>query len=643
MKALRLAAHRLVGRQSACLAPQRARATVVLLLAAQFVAGHAQETTLAPPTASIREARWTTGGRLLKLGEAIEFTFQLPGGVAAEDVEIYPRYLERAAPGKAFVAGGSLDWVRHLKGERIKLPFKQGRVAVAYRPVKPGNYLAHWRAGQEDLWRYFAVVEDDSMVLSFSTFNDAAPEPTWHATGIPLDYRLPVEQFEPTNAIAQKLLGYNRRYGELVVPQLPDAPKLTTTERVKLYGDQLQRARTLLADPTDTRSAWLVARHDLEPGYTETLERLGVNDHCGLQEANCRPWLGMPEFPYFASPVDCRKANQGENAPVVAHQWDFCGGFHFLGPVAWHYAASEGRFNVALSCLREGMDELRNAARLSGHPIMITPLYDGVIANPGFPNRWFNEGWAARPMQEFVNRYQALFAFDFTRQYKLVFARSVDIVDYYRRHYRVTPRTVFVSKTPHILYDAYWIGYWFNYGVVITPERIPWFTSLPTVRTLRNRAVVPEHQFALPFKDPLSCEYILVEDQKRSIRFERECPNPIWWFDYTHQERGPEGSRSDPTDTPPVEVMRSQSYAAKKGLTIKLKMQTQVSFPDYAIALWNVPVSDTARGPAIQTNAKEFLLVRNTAGERHLVLYFDLRPNAEITVALANPTAPEWK
>ena len=588
-------------------------------------------------------AQWTTTSRLLKLGEEITFTFQLPSGVTADDVVVYPQYLERANPGKTFVAGGGLGWVRRLRSERIKLRFADGRASVGYRPAKAGNYLAHWRAGEEDFWRYFAVVADDSIVLSFATFNDLTAEPTWHATGIPLDYRLPVEQFEPTNALAQKLLGYNRLHGDLVVPEFPDTPKLTTDERVKLYGDGLRRVRALLPDPTDTRSARLVARHDLEPGYTDTLARLGVNDHCGLQEANCKPWLGMPEFPYFASPVDCRKVNQAERAPVVAHQWDFCGGFHFLGPVGWHYAASEGRFDVALKCLRDGMDELRNSAGLSGHPVMITPLYDGVIPNPGFPNRWFNEGWAGAPMQEFVNRYQALFAFEFTRQYKLVFARSVDIVDYYRRHYRVTPRTVFSSKTPHVLYDAYWIGYWFNYGVVITPDKIPWFTSLPMVRQLRNRAVLPEHQPYIPFKDPLSCEYILIENQQRSIRFERECPNPIWWNDYTRQERGPDGSRIASTDTPPVDILRSQSYDAKEGLTIKLQMQTQGSFPDYAIALWNVPIGNGARPPAIMTNAREHLLVRHNCGEAHLVLWFDLKPGAEISVVLPQPKAKRWE
>ena len=616
------------------------RCVISLAAATLATAGHDM---VAVPNAAGRDpVQWTTSSRLLKLGEEITFNFELPICVAAPDLVIYPRYLERANPGKSFVPGGNLDWLRKLTGETLKLDFVTGRASATYRPKRPGNYLAHWWVGAEDFGRYFSVVEDDSIVLSFSTFNDLTAEPTFHATGIPLDYRLPADQFDATNALAQKLLAYNRQFGELIVPELPDTPTQTMEARVKRYGDALKKVRALLPDPLDTRSARLVARHDLDPGYTEALRQLGVNDHCGLQEANCRPWLGMPEFPYFSSPVDCRKVNQAANGSVVAHQWDFCGGFHFLGPVGWHYAASEGRFEVSLKCLRAGMDELRNAARLSGHPAMITPLYDGVIANPGYPNRFFNYGWAAKPMQEFVRRYQELFAFEFTKQYKLVFARSIDIADYYRRHFRTTPRTVFVSKTTHCLYDSYWIGYWFNYGVVLTPEKIPWDTSLPMVRQLRNRALVPEHQFALPFKDPLSCEYILIEDQRRSIRFERECPNPIWWFDYTRQEHGPEGSRIDPTDTPAVHIQRAQHYDPKTGLTLKLTMRTSGSFPNYAIALWNVPVRDTGRSPAITTNAKENQLVRNDVGESHLVLWFDLKPDAEISVVIPNPKAKRW-
>jgi hypothetical protein len=40
----------------------------------------------------------------------------------------------------------------------------------------------------------------------------------------------------------------------------------------------------------------------------------------------------------------------------------------------------------------------------------------------------------------------------------------------------------------------------------------------------------------------------------------------------------------------------------------------------------------------IETNASEFVLAKNTDGEYHLVLFFDLRPGVEIRVSI--PKAP---
>ena len=119
------------------------------------------------------------------------------------------------------------------------------------------------------------------------------------------------------------------------------------------------------------------------------------------------------------------------------------------------------------------------------------------------------------------------------------------------------------------------------------------------------------------FKDPLSHEYILVEDKMRSIRFERESPNPIWWFDYTLQERGPLGSAITHVETPDVDIVRSQS--SENGVTtIRLRMRTTATFPDYAIALWGLPGEFNGDPSRIETTAKEFIRAKNTDGEFHL-------------------------
>ena len=166
------------------------------------------------------------------------------------------------------------------------------------------------------------------------------------------------------------------------------------------------RAREFFSDPQEVRSARVEMHHELDPGYTDTLSALGVNEHCGMWEANAKPWLGMPEFPYFASSTDCRKSRQEPGGAVVAHQWDFCGGWHFFGPVSWHYKAARGDWAASERCLRLALDEFRELARMSGHPAFVTPLYDG-LAGPGYPNPSFQ--YAQRDPRTFQGEVEDAF------------------------------------------------------------------------------------------------------------------------------------------------------------------------------------------------------------------------------------------
>lgn len=586
---------------------------------------------------------WTTSCRLLKPGESLECAFRLSPGEVNGGVRIYPRYLEQAAPGAGFAPEGGLDWLADLPAEEVPLDFVDGQAALTYTPRQAGSYLAEWCVGSERWYRYFAAIDDSYTVLSFSTFFGLDPEPTFHGLGIPLDYRLPAARFTPDDPVGRKLLDYNRRYGELVVPELPDLPDATHAERVRIYGAGLAQARALLPDPRDHRSIRVCMHHDADPGYPRAFAELGVVDHCGLWEANCRPWLGMPEFLYYAAPDDCRKVYQARGGAVVAHQWDFCGSFHFLGPLDWHYGASEGRFELAERCLRDGLDEFRNAAEMSGHPIFVTPLYGGPEKSWGDnPNPAFHAGDDRRGAPAFCEHYLRFIGFDMPKDYRVAFTRSIDMVDYFRRNFAETPRTVFACKTRHPLYDAWWQGALNNYGVVAAAERIPWSTRISTVQRMRETAVLPEKQALLPMKDALSCEYILIEDRERQVRFERECPNPIWWFDYTRETGGDRGSRIEPVETPDVMIVRSQRYSPESGLSITLTMKTDAAFPGYAIALWGVPLDGAAPPEDIHTTARSCTLVRNTDGETHMVLYFDLDPDLELQVLLRRPTADRW-
>jgi hypothetical protein len=590
------------------------------------------------------QPQWATGSRLLKRGETIEFHFYLPNGITAGNLTIFPRYLELAQPGNDFEPGGRLSWLGDLPAETIELAFIDGRVSTNYTPTKAGNYLARWRAGEALLYRYFSVIEDDWTVLRFSTFSFLESEPTLHGTGIPLDYRLAAAQFDPDDPLFQKLLDYHRHYGDNLVPVLPDMPPsypAAPEQRTNLYSFLLAKARSALPFPNDIRSARVEMNHEVDPGYTEVLAQLGINDHCGLQEANAKPWLGMPEFPYFSSLTDCRKANQDASGPVVAHQWDFCGGWHFLGPVSWHYKVSEGDWSLTEECLHEGLEELENLTAFSNHPAFATPLYDGIL-DLKYPNPHFQcildesdadcEADQDRAMSRFVRRYQYFMAFDAPKKYKVVYARSIDIADYYRRHFPVTPRTIFVSKTDHVMYDMWWLCHWGNDRILVPRERIPAATRISSLMSQRRASRY--------FKDPLSYEYILVEDQYRSIRFERECLNPIWWFDYTQQQPSPRGSTISHTETPDVEVLPSAWAHTDQGLMRTLKIVTQATFPNYAIALWDLPAEFCADAANIQTNAKDCVMVWNRDGECHLVLFFDLKPDLQLQVSVALTKPP---
>ena len=575
---------------------------------------------------------WTTSSRLLKLGESVAFKFRLPPGVVGGGLKIYPRYLEQASPGAAFQPGGDLKWLESLPCEQPPLTFVGGQAAMTYWPKSTGNYIAHWRAGAEDYYRYFSVIGDTYIVLSFATFGGMDPKPTFHGTGIPLDYRYPIAQFSTDDAVCRKLLTYNRVFGDMVVPAIPDRPGGTHSDRVRAYGEGMGKARALLPDPLDHRSIWVEMRHNEDPGYPRAFAEIGVNDHCGLLEANCMPWLGMPEFLYYASQGDCRKVNQEVGGQVVSHQWDFCGSFHFLGPVDWHYAASEGRFDRTERCMTDGLNEFKNLTEMNGRPAFVTPLYGGSEKSwADNPNPLFYAGDHHRGLEPFIERYQRFVAFELPKQYQLVFTRSIDMVDYYRRHFKATPTTVFSSKTKHPLYDVWWLSSLNNHGVLTTPERIPWSTRLSSARKTRYD------------KDPLSCEYIRIEDQTRQIRFERGFPNPTWWFDYTRERRNDKGSLIDAVDTPDVMIVRSQSFSQATGLTIKLIMKTEAVFPGYAIALWGLPIDYRTSPEDIATTAQSYTLVKNVDGETHMILYFDLKPGAEVQVVLRKPKTDRWE
>lgn len=332
-----------------------------------------------PPSGMLNLPQITTGSRLLKLRESMQFALFLPAGTDPGELKIFPRYLEQA-PSGLDCAPANPTWLDGLPSQTIALTFTSGRANVTYTPTSAGNYLARWRVGGESFYRYFSVITDDYVVVRFAGYPDVN-QWTLHGTGIPVDLPLPVERFNVGDQLYSNFLNYHRYYGDTVVPQFPDTPTLTQDQRVQQYGAELTRIRSLLPDGNDLGEARIEMWHAYDPGYTQTMATLGFVSHFGLQMANAGSWLGMPEFPYFASPNDIRKVNQGEGG-IVCHQWDFCGGWHFLGPQTWHELISLNNWDLAVKCLREGVKEAKNLAENSGHFAYLGPIYDG---NPLVP------------------------------------------------------------------------------------------------------------------------------------------------------------------------------------------------------------------------------------------------------------------
>jgi len=85
---------------------------------------------------------------------------------------------------------------------------------------------------------------------------------------------------------------------------------------------------------------------------------------------------------------------------------------------------------------------------------------------------------------------------------------------------------------------------------------------------------------------------------------------------------------------PVVAVVGSPWHRESNSVSIKLKILTKAEFPDYVMGLWNMPDGFSPERFRIETDAKEFLLAKNTDGEFHLILFFALQPNAELHITL---------
>jgi hypothetical protein len=572
--------------------------------------------------------------RLISLGESIAITLYLPQGMEKGLLQVYPRFLENSGLQPVDAVPDSLAaWIGTCESRSISFETDAaGFAELSYQPDLTGNFLIRWQTDGGDLFRYFSVITPDFTVATFSTFFEADPQPSFHSFGIPVDYKLPAAQFAADDPLCQKLARYHREFGDLVVMNCPDSPEIGVDERAGVIGSAIETAKHFIPDENDFRSIRIDMQHFIDYGYTQSLKKLGVVDHCGLWEANALYWLGMPEFFYYASDNDCRKTSQAEKGSILTHQWDFCPGFHFPGPVTWHYRTAHGDWEKTEHCLRQALQEAENCAAMSGHPAFITPLYEGVTPNQGFeePN---DPHYLDGRLEQFILRFQKFYACQAVRDFKLVFSRSIDIADYYLRHWAVTPRTLFSTLSDHIDYDNWWQCIWTNERIPAARARLPWLTRPSSVMAHREKTTFGKFfDTGIPLKDSLSYEFLIVEDQKRSLRFERECPHPLWWFDYTDPapfySKGTKVYRVAPDADIVKRITRENGE-----VIVSLSITSPCEIDDYTITVWDVPASVYQNNEVRFEGARECLVAWNTAREYHLVIRFDLKKECSIRIS----------
>jgi hypothetical protein len=59
--------------------------------------------------------------------------------------------------------------------------------------------------------------------------------------------------------------------------------------------------------------------------------------------------------------------------------------------------------------------------------------------------------------------------------------------------------------------------------------------------------------------------------------------------------------------------------------------------------LWGLPIDYTTPAEDISTTAQSYTLAKNVDGETHMILHYDLKPDAEVWVVLRKPKAEHWE
>lgn len=561
--------------------------------------------------------------RLTDVGERIRFTLTGDASMSSDmDFAIFPRYLEECDPDQARRSCVPLAWLDGNPSIPLEPTFHDCYAELEYTPERPGNYIARVRFGEKTFYRYFAAVDEQYLVYrmeGYGTLRLKEHVAGMRNGGFPIDWVIPTDEdrlqpaLEHGNGDLEQLLVYQDVFADLLMPGFYGAKSLVENQGIRALrehlGDVVERMRKAGIRVDRAVNDWTAL-----PSAVEEYARAGFDVVDGIIPEG-ETHRGAPWFPYWMADREFLSPAEGPSQ-TLGMIMDFCAGFHFHGPPDFHMAASMCNWQIAAPHADLAAREHVLIAENSGSgPVFVPTLF--VFGYPKWTQQWPDSDWTQGQEIEFCQSFLDDTAFEHARKYPIVFARCTDIADYMRRHPEPQPRRILSSVTRDWRYDRFWSPEWCNLGVDAYRDVLPFNDSLEDIRA-RRPAV---------WAKPTSRELIYYEDSVHQCRFEYACPKPMLWYSYDDHRRTAEfGSRPE-TDVPDPEITM-ETRIDQAGFDVRYRIQNGREFPNYKLAVWHIPREFAQCSP--QTNASEFVRVRNSEDDYRGILVFDLKPEMEV-------------
>ena len=570
--------------------------------------------------------------RLIHVGERVSISLTVdPTRIGEVELSVFPNYLEQCDPDHARRCEVPLAWLDDGAAVALSPDFHDGRAELEYTPESTGNYMIRLRVGDRSWYRYVAVVDETNLVYRMECFGDKMPAGCsleLRNGGIPIDWTVNTEWIvgtsedpqiapDPDANFLNDLRTQQEIFGDLLIPGFYCALSYIDQHGETAFQAYAERVVARMQE-TGFDIGRAVNDWEVIAEALAVYESLGFDVVDGLIPEGVAH-QGAPWFPYWMSDDDYLSPAAAPTTKL-AMIMDFCAGFHFHGPPDFHMAASNCNWQVAASHADHAAREHALIAENSGSgPVFVATLLN--LRYDRWEPQWPSQTWSDEETTQFVRDFLDDSAFEHARKYPIVFARCTDIADYLRRHPAPQPRRVLSSVTRDWPYDRIWAPEWCNAGIDTYRDVLPFNESLQDIRE-RRPAV---------WAKPTARELIYYEDDRHKCRFEYACPKPMLWFDYSNHRRLPVPdivagrpavvSRHE-TEVPDPEISM-ETRLCPDSFELRYSIAADCEFPGYKLAVWDIPREFATCQP--ETNAGEFLLVRNTEGNYRGILIFDLK------------------